>query len=96
MQKLHRDTKGRFKPAPHVRITSKPRQKSLCGRDCSIFYTCKRNKIENIGKPCEAKARLPSYKNVLPYGMSYDNLYSIRDMAKQEHELRLSACENGD
>ncbi len=91
MQKLYRDSLGRFRSPPHRRIRTTPRPGSFCDRSCSIFFSCKRDKLANLGKPCTAKARLPETKK-----NRADVAYDIRIMARQEHEVRRCACEGGD
>ena len=78
MQILYRDTKGRFTFPPGL----------PCSQTCSIFFTCKKDKLNNIGKPCVSRARLPEIKR--------HEVYDVKTMARQEREIRMSVCEGGD
>ena len=74
-QILYRDNRGRF-------ISPK----TLCSRDCSIFYFCKQDKLAKLGKVCTSRARLPEI-------CKKEDPVSFKRYDLQERELRRCACE---
>ena len=73
-QQLYRNALGRF-------ISPK----SVCSKDCSIFFFCKKKRLDRLGTVCNSRARLPP--------LSVKEPISFKQYDLQERELRRCACE---